>query len=171
MDTVDNPSKHAAGLSAVWQNRISLISGSDYRMLTPKEHGQLKRLKDSLGVERSTQMIQYAIQNWETFARRVTQNVGIEVFPTRPHVGFLLKYHATALILMLERMQSLAKEKAFEAQVASTKAQWQETGKAEKSPKVRQVPKQQPATIEEIETIMAELGFGMGATGKTTKGF
>jgi hypothetical protein len=79
-----NPLTHAAGLSGVWQNRLSQLSGSDCRILIHKEHGQLKRLKESLGMEKATQVIEYAIQNWRKFARKAAENVGSAPFPPSP---------------------------------------------------------------------------------------
>ncbi len=158
-----NPLKYAAGLSAVWQKCMSEVYGPEFRLLIGREHGQLKTLKESLGMKRATEMVEYAIRNWGKFAQKAADNVGSGTLPAKPHIGWLSKYHATALMMLEHESQSIAKEKAFQAQVASTKAQWLETVKADESPRATQVPKEQPATIEEIETIMAELGLEKGS--------
>jgi hypothetical protein len=144
MDTVDNPLKHAAGLSAVWQKCMSEVYGPECRLLIGREHGQLKRLKESLGGERSTQIIQYAIQNWGTFAGKATQNAGTELFPNKPHVGFLLKYHATALILMLDEKKKAAVEQATkEAQGKEAAIGMQELKSKKSSPALLCLTKEQ----------------------------
>jgi hypothetical protein len=134
---VGNNSTRAAGLSAFWQSRVCRLGGPDYRMLTPKEHGQLKRLKESLGLEKATQLVEYAIQNWDTFGRRVLQNAAAAAFAAKPHIGFLLKYHAIALTMMQDELQSIAKKQAAEEQ-AKQQAQAKDSAKAMQELKSKQ---------------------------------
>ena len=115
-NAVDNQLKNSAGLSAVWQNHLLKLHGPDCRMLIPKEHGQLKRLKESLGMKTATEVIEYAIQNWGTFGRKAAENVGSSTFPPKPCVGWLLKYQATAVTMLHEELQSIAKKQAAEEQ-------------------------------------------------------
>lgn len=109
-----NPFKHAAGLSAVWQRCMSEVYGSECRMLFPQENGQLKRLKESLGMKRATEVAEYAIRNWHKFSRQSAKDVGSDIFPEKPSVGWLCKYHATAVMMLHEELQS--KKQAQEAQ-------------------------------------------------------
>jgi hypothetical protein len=126
---VGNPYKYAAGLSAVWQNHLSKLHGPDCRMLIPKEHGQLRRLKESLGMNTATEVVEYAIQNWGTFGRKAAENVGSSTFPPKPCVGWLLKYQATAVTMLHGELQSIAKKQAEEEQ-AKKEGQAKEAAKS-----------------------------------------
>ena len=167
MDTVDNPFKHAAGLSAVWQKCMSEVYGSEFRFLIDREHGQLKLLKESLGMKRATEVVEYAIRNWGKFAQTAAKTAGSDIFPSKPTIGWLSKYHATALMMLEHESQSIAKEKAFQAQVASTKAQWLETVKADESPRATQVPKDAASDHRRNRNNHGRTGFGKRVESRT----
>jgi hypothetical protein len=126
---INSPATRATGLSAVWQNLYPVFDESEFRLLTPKEHGQLKRLKQSLGFETARQVIKYAFSNWQTFARKAAQNCGLTVYPMKPAVGFLLQHHASALVLLQDGLHTIAKKKATEEE-AEKEAQANKVGKA-----------------------------------------
>lgn len=111
-----NPLKHAAGLSAVWQKCMSGAHELDGRMLIDREHGQLARLKGSLGMKRATDLVEYTIRNWGKFARKAAEDVGSDIFPEKPSVGWLCKYHATAMLMLHEELQSIAKKQVEQEQ-------------------------------------------------------
>ena len=113
-DTVHNPFKHAAGLSAVWQKCMSEFHKSECRLLMPKEHGQLGRLRKCLGMNQATEIVEYAIRNWGIFAQKAATEVGSDVFPQKPSVGWLYQYHAIAVLMLHEELQSIAKKKHAE---------------------------------------------------------
>lgn len=112
----DDPLKHAAGLSAVWQKCVSELYKSECRLLIPKEHGQLGRLRKSLGMKQATEVVDYAIRNWGKFAQKAAADVGSDAFPQKPSVGWLCQYHAKAVLMLHDELQSIAKEKAAEEQ-------------------------------------------------------
>jgi hypothetical protein len=124
----DDPLKHAAGLSAVWQKCMSELCKSECRLLFPKEHGQLGRLRKSLGMKQATEVVEYVIRNWRKFAQK-TANVGSNVFPQKPSVGWLYQYHAIAVLMLHEELQSIAKKKAAVEQ-ALKESQAKEAAKA-----------------------------------------
>jgi hypothetical protein len=125
----DSHFKHAVGLSAVWQNRLLEVYGPDSRMLVPKEHGQLGRLRKSLGMKQATEVVEYAIRNWGNFAQKAAKNVESDIVPPKPSVGWLYQYHATAVLMLHEDLQSIAKKQAGEEQ-AKKEAQANEAKKA-----------------------------------------
>jgi hypothetical protein len=85
-------------LPAYWQSRITAVQSGYQKPLTGKDAGQLKQLHTYLG-EQTQEVIDYAIDNWWTFAVRAGAEAGVP-WPTSPHIGFLLKHHAVAVNLM-----------------------------------------------------------------------
>jgi hypothetical protein len=149
-----NPFKHSAGLSAVWQKCMSEVYESDFRSLIRKEHGQLGKLRKSLGTKLATEVVEYAIQNWGKFARKAATSVGSDVFPEKPSVGWLFKYQATALLMLQGELQS--KQQAQEAQ-AKKQAQAKEAAKVALQVAAHNAEREKPATLEEMDAIEAEL--------------
>lgn len=136
------PFSTSTGLSTFWQSRIASITGEIEKQLLPKEHGQLKRLKESLGSNRAREVIDFAITHWQEFAQKAAENAGVKAFPDKPHVGFLLKYHATALAMMLDELQLIAKKQAQKQQME------QQAKAAEKAAKLKIVEK--PVVLIEL---------------------
>jgi hypothetical protein len=108
----DDPLKHAVGLSAVWQKCVSEPHKSECRLLMPKEHGQLGRLRKCLGMKQATEVVEYAIRNWDIFAQKAATEAGSNVFPEKPSVGWLYQYHAIAALMLYEDLKSIKKEQA-----------------------------------------------------------
>jgi len=107
----------AAGLSAVWLNRVAAL-WAIRQTLNPREHGQLKRLKESVGSETAKEVIEYVLKGWSSFVTRAEEDAGAIALPAKPNVGFLLKYHFIAVSMMLAEQQMIAKKEAREAQAA-----------------------------------------------------
>ena len=99
---VSNILDKSLGLSALWQSRIASKTGKAPNPLIPKEHGQLKRLKESLGMEKATQVIDFVINRWQEFGNRAKIAHDSAAVPDKPQIGFLLKYHAAALMMLTE---------------------------------------------------------------------
>lgn len=97
------------GLSAIWEDR----TGST--ITNPKQHKQLKRLKEALGMEKAKQLIDYILTHWSEFGGKYGEARPDAPFPDEPQIGFLSKYHALALVMLHEK-QSLAAKKAKEEQ-------------------------------------------------------
>ena len=125
----DNPLKHAAGLSAIWQKCMSELYKSDCKLLIPKEHGQLGRLKKSLGMKQAAEVVEYAIRNWGKFAQKAAKDIGSDISPPKPCVGWLYQYHAIAVLMLHDELQSIAKKQAEEEQ-AKKEAQAKEVAKS-----------------------------------------
>jgi hypothetical protein len=70
--------------------------------LTSKERGQLKTLAEKLGPY-TRPAIAFAIQNWDEFAPIAAARDGVNGYPERPHVGFLLVHGAVAVNTMIEK--------------------------------------------------------------------
>lgn len=105
----------AAGLSAFWLNRVAAL-WSIQHSLTPREHGQLKRMKESVGLETAKEVIEYVLNEWGGFVKRTEEIAGATALPAKPNVGFLLKYHSVALSTMFEEQQVIAKKEAHKTQ-------------------------------------------------------
>ena len=153
---VDNPVKHAAGLSAVWQKCMLELYKSDCRSLVGREHGQLGKLKKSLGIKQATEIVEYAIRNWGKFAQKAAKNVESDIVPPKPGVGWLYQYHATALLMLHEELQS---QKQAEQEQANKEAPAKEEAKAvvQIATKAVHEVEHKPATLEELEAIAAEV--------------
>ena len=100
-------------LAAFWRSRIKIISAGVERPLTPKEFGQLKLLKQCLGTATS-EVLDWAMNNWSQFANKAATKAGIGSSPTTPHIGFLLKHYVVAV----EQLQSIANYKKQEEPMA-----------------------------------------------------
>jgi hypothetical protein len=122
-----NPFQNAVGLSAVWQKCMSELYKSDLRVLVGREHGELGKLRKSLGMTQGTELIEYAIRNWGKFAQRSAKEGGKDIFPEKPSVGWLCQCHATALLMHKEELQSIAKK---EAEEQAKKKEYEEAAKA-----------------------------------------
>jgi hypothetical protein len=152
----DNPLKHAAGLSAVWQKCMSELYKSDCKLLIPKEHGQLGRLKKSLGMKQAAEVVEYAIRNWGKFAQKAAKDIGSDISPPKPCVGWLYQYHAIAVLMLHDELQSTAKRQAQKdslAKEAAEEAQRIAAHNAEYEAK----RKQKPLTLEQMKAIEAEV--------------
>lgn len=90
-------------LAALWQSRMKTLFGVVGKPLTPRDFGQLKKLRTCLGGVTS-ELIDWALNNWGSFATKAAAEAGIGVWPAHPHIGFLLAHHALAL-----ELQSIAK--------------------------------------------------------------
>lgn len=97
----DSPS---GSLFAFWQRRMALIAGGYQKPLTHKEAGQLKQLQKYLQ-EQTREVIDFALNDWPKFVARVAAEQGTST-PTQPVIGFLLKYHATAVNMMKEKTET-----------------------------------------------------------------
>jgi hypothetical protein len=164
-NTVDNPFKHAAGLSAVWQKCMSELYKSDARLLIPKEHGQLGRLTKSLGMKQATAVVEYAIRNWGQFARKAAENAGSDIVPPKPSVSWLSQYHAMAVLMLHDDSHSVAQQQAKKdslAKEAVEEAQRIAAHNAEYEAK----RKQEPLTLERLRAIDAEVDAEFAAKEK-----
>ncbi len=110
----------AAGLSAFWLNRVAALWVIQ-QTLTDRQHGQLKRLKKSLGYENAKEVIEYVLHEWGSFVKRAGEIGGAVALPAKPNVGFLAKYQAIALSMTQQHLQAIAKKKAAEMEAAKIK--------------------------------------------------
>ena len=86
-------------LEGFWKARCALVTGTWQRALTGKERGQLAHLRKYLG-DQTKPVIDYAINHWWKFASQAGAAAGT-TFPGEPTIGFLLKYHAVAVNLLI----------------------------------------------------------------------
>lgn len=89
-------------LAFFWQSQVSIKMGvGSARPLTPKEMGQLKLLRQSLGDE-TINVIEWAVSNWASFSQQARAEAGLSCAPANPHVGFLLVHYPSAVNMMLK---------------------------------------------------------------------
>jgi len=110
MTTNDN-SEHqpVLTLAILWRARLKTMFGID-KTLTPKELGQLKLLRKSLG-DVTSEAMDWALKNWQLFSHEARVQAGLSSAPVAPHIGFFLKHHAVAVNLMY----SIAKNKTVKS--------------------------------------------------------
>jgi len=88
-------------LASFWQSCVAAKAlVAPERPLSSKEMGQLKQLRNYLG-EETRNVIAWAVDNWRTFSQRARAEAGLCSHPAKPHIGFLLAHHATAINMML----------------------------------------------------------------------
>lgn len=89
-----------SSLALLWKKRVALLGEGGYvKDLTGKEVGQLKHLVKALG-DQSNQVVDWALQNWPSFAWEVKSKKGLSSAPDTPVVGFLVQYHDVAVQLI-----------------------------------------------------------------------
>lgn len=106
--TITSPAA-ASGLGGFWVERSALVLSGYQKPLTGKELGQLKQLAKCLGAQ-TRAVIDCAVKNWWQFAARAGTEAGT-LYPTLPHVGFLLKHHAV-VVRMLDEFEEFEKRPA-----------------------------------------------------------
>ena len=82
----------------VWRKHLAKSLNQSIGPLTPQQYGQLKLLRDKVG-DALLPLIEYAIHNWEVFAKKASSQAGYSVPPAVPTISFLLKHHRIALQL------------------------------------------------------------------------
>lgn len=107
---IDHP---VVRLASLWQRRMTALHGHFPKPLTPKELGQLKTLKKSLG-DLTGQVIDWALNNWGHFSHEARAQAGLSSAPAAPHIGFFLKYHCVAVNLMYAIAKSKTAKSAAE---------------------------------------------------------
>jgi hypothetical protein len=151
-----SPLKHAVGLSAVWQEWMSELYKSDCRLLTSKEHGQLGRIKKSIGMKQATELVEYAIRNWGKFAQKTAKDLGSNVVPPKPCVGWFYQYHAMALLMLHTELQAIAQQKTEKDRLAK-QAEEEAQRIAARNAAYEAEKKQKPPTLERLKAIEAEV--------------
>ena len=81
-----------------WRKRVALITGTAEVQLTPKEFGQLTALKKHLKTE-TVDVVNWVLDNWSRFSEEAIRG-GPYTAPSTPHIGFFLKHHYVALLMM-----------------------------------------------------------------------
>ena len=97
-DPEHQPVRFLAGL---WQQRMTSNFGIIGTQLTPKELGQLKSLRKSLG-DLTREVVEWMLNpvNWWQFCQQVRDEAKLHGAPPHPHVGFLLAHHGRGLRIM-----------------------------------------------------------------------
>jgi hypothetical protein len=87
-------------LAGFWQAWVAKELGLEAASpLTPKELGQLKLLRNSFGEEASN-VIGWAVSNWQSFSQRGQWEAALPCKPDKPHIGFLVAHNNTAFGMM-----------------------------------------------------------------------
>jgi hypothetical protein len=95
----------ALDLARAWQTHVRTLYGPTEKPLTPREIGQLRLLRKSLGTL-TGQVIYWALNNWSNFSKVARAHAGLLSAPTAPHIGFLLAHHDVAVDLMNSEAES-----------------------------------------------------------------
>src|SRR4051794_3738962 len=85
-----------AVLATLWGSHF--VKAGKYRTakLTPREYGQLKSLRDSLGGS-TTEILEWVLNNWQSFACKASEMSSVSSWPANPHIGFLLVHRTVAV--------------------------------------------------------------------------
>jgi len=118
MTNEQSESQSVSVLAALWQSRKKTLFGGVEKPLTPKEFGQLKLLRKSLG-DVTSRVIDWALNNWRLFSYEVRVQAGLSCAPATPHIGFLLVYHAAAVNLMHTLAQNKTVKSAADISVTN----------------------------------------------------
>jgi|ERR1035438_9538295 hypothetical protein len=103
-----DPEQHPVRfLAAVWQQRMTANFRGIKRLLTPKELGQLKSLRKTLG-DLTRDVVEWMLDpvNWWHFCQQVRSDSGSHHAPPHPHVGYLLAHYRIGLKIMRSRLQN-----------------------------------------------------------------
>src|SRR5438067_6918380 len=94
-------------LAGIWQQRMMANYGVVGRQLTPKELGQLKSLRKSLG-DLTREVVEWMLNpvHWWQFCQQVRAELGLHHAPPHSHVGFLLAHHAIGLRVMRSKLRN-----------------------------------------------------------------
>jgi hypothetical protein len=148
-------------LAVAWQTCLSTHHAHRYQKpITQAECGMLKHFRSCVPDE-ATEVIEFVHANWSSFIRAAKAKYGLfGSLPDEPSIPFFVKYHDSAVNLMLKELQSIAKKKAYEEELGKRKAQREEAAKIEKavqSMKTTQAPEEKVQAIEDLERIEAEV--------------
>jgi hypothetical protein len=97
-----DPQQHPVRfLAALWQKRLTDNPRVSGRAFTPKQYGQLKQLKDSLG-DLTQHVIEWVLKpaNWWRFSQQVRAEAKLYRVPDDPEIWFLVKHRNRALRIM-----------------------------------------------------------------------
>jgi hypothetical protein len=86
-------------LVAFWQKYSALFSFIPQRNPSPKEVGQIKKLRERTGDE-TVHLMAWALDNWCQFTSQVQAIEKLTQIPANPNIGFLLKYWLIAAALL-----------------------------------------------------------------------
>ena len=109
-DPEHHPVRFLAGL---WQERMKSKFGVIIQAM-PKELGQLKSLRKSLG-DLTPDVIEWMLDpvNWWHFCQQVRADSGSHRAPDYPHIGYLLAHHGIGLKIMRSRLRDSKPEGDF----------------------------------------------------------
>jgi hypothetical protein len=82
-------------VAILWQQRLKTNFGVE-KPLTSKECGQLKMLRNSLGLL-TLKVIIRTLDSWQEFCNETRYESGLPCSPAFPHIGFLLAHYDAAL--------------------------------------------------------------------------
>ena len=94
----DNFSPSVPAIGSFWACYLKASLGI-VSELTPKQFGQLKRLRTLFGSV-TCPLISRTIDNWSRFAVQTKWSAGLPSAPATPHIGFLLAHCDVAVNLM-----------------------------------------------------------------------
>jgi hypothetical protein len=82
---------NVSGLAGFWMNAANLATGDFQYPLNVKQGAQLKMLGKKVGQDTKA-VIAWALSDWTSFAYGAMKAAGIDNFPTKPNIGYLLKH-------------------------------------------------------------------------------
>jgi hypothetical protein len=103
-------------IAKVWQAWTAEVCGAAKRPFTPKELGQFKCLRRTLG-HWTTFVMHWVINNWDSFAKKSKSAAGLDSAPLKPHIGFLLCHYNIAVGLMISAAKAKTEDAYFNANV------------------------------------------------------
>ena len=109
--TVSEADKFSPSVPAIgsfWIQHLNASLGT-VSELTPKQFGQLKRLRAIFGCV-TWPLISRTIDNWWGFAVAAKLSAGLPSAPAKPHIGFLLAHCEVAANLMYQKAKTNTKD-------------------------------------------------------------
>ena len=147
--TTKSSEHRPVSLAILWRSRMKTIFGVVAMPISNKNLGQLGKLNKRLG-DATTGVIEWALNNWAAFAGKAAKEAGIQSFPSRPHIGFLLKHCAVAV----KEINAIAEH---EKQTQELKVKYEAEEKANKLAAQKKALYEPQPTPEQMKKIMAAL--------------
>lgn len=96
-------------LGLTWTKCLRSITGAEQIALSPKDFGQLSRLREE-GKDDTENIIRWALANWAAFSREVVKRSSLRSAPLNPHMGFLLAHRRVAILMLDQARQPSLKQ-------------------------------------------------------------
>lgn len=84
-------------LGFLWKGTVSEVYDTPMVNLSAKSVGQLKHFKNACPEGTAASVLTWVLHNWIEFVKAVETEAGVKTTPSKPDIGFLLKYTSVAV--------------------------------------------------------------------------